>query len=182
MSLRFGLRVFCYYWAMSNLFLIAITGPTGSGKSSTAQLLAEQVDSCVNIDVDLVKHFIVSGFRYEEATGVDQWELLGKNLGMLAANFHRENYNVIVNGYLREQAWMEIEKYVTFTHTFLLLPALETTKERNSGRDLKDQMDENSVLQHYAFFSNHKYYKNFTMIDSSNQSVNQTVEYIKSKL
>lgn len=98
--------------------------PTGSGKSTTAQLLAEQVDTCVNIDVDLVKHFIVSGFRYEEADGVDQWRLLGKNLGMLAVNFHQENYNVIINGYLREQAWAEIEKHVNFTHTFLLMPTL----------------------------------------------------------
>lgn len=167
---------------MSNPFLIAITGPTGSGKSTAAQLLAEQFDTCVNIDVDLVKHFIVSGFRYEEADGIDQWKLLGKNLGMLAANFYQENYNVIINGYLREQAWDEIEKYVNFTHTFLLIPTLEVTRVRNLGRDAKDQMDNESVLRHYDFFTKHTYYVNFTKIDSSAQGVNETVEFIKSKL
>lgn len=167
---------------MTNPFLIAITGPTGSGKSTTAQLLAEQFDPCVNIDVDLVKHFIVSGFRYEEADGVDQWKLLGKNLGMLAVNFHQEGYNVIINGYLREQAWAEVEKYVKFTHAFLLLPTLEVTRTRNLGRDAKDQMDNESVLKHYEFFAKHKYYANFTKIDSSAQGVNETVELIRSKL
>lgn len=160
-------------------FILAITGPTGSGKSTTAQLLAEQFDTCVNIDVDLVKHFIVSGFRYEEADGIDQWKLLGKNLGMLAANFHQENYNVIINGYLREQAWAEIEKYVKFTYTFLLMPTLEVTHSRNLGRDAKDQMDNESVLRHYDFFANHKYYANFTKIDSSAHSVTETVTEIK---
>lgn len=167
---------------MTKPILIAITGPTGAGKSTTAQLLARQIDNCVNIDVDLVKHFIVSGFRYEEPHGLDQWVLLGKNLGMVAANFQGQNYNVIINGYLREQAWTELEKYITFTHSFLLLPALDAVQKRNGGRKPEAQMDEDSVLQHYDFFSNHTYYTHFARIDSSNQTADETVAVIKSMI
>lgn len=163
-------------------FILAITGPTGSGKSTTASRLANEINQCVNIDVDLVKHFIVSGFRYEEVDGIDQWRLLGKNLGMLAENFHQGNYNVIINGYLREQAWAELEKHVTLNHTFLLMPTLEVTRARNLGRDTKDQMDNESVLRHYEFFANHKYYTNFTKLDSSAHSVTETVADIKKLL
>mgnify|MGYP003591616781 FL=1 len=46
----------------SDTFVLAITGPTGSGKSTVSEKLAKQIDRCVNIDADHIKHMIVSGF------------------------------------------------------------------------------------------------------------------------
>ena len=43
-------------------FILAITGPAGSGKSTTASRLAKDINQCVNIDADVVKHMIVNGF------------------------------------------------------------------------------------------------------------------------
>jgi adenylylsulfate kinase-like enzyme len=82
-------------------FILAITGPTGSGKSTVASRLATDIPQCVNIEVDQVKHFIVNGFIYESPEGLAQWELLGVNIGQLAKNFHEAGYNVVINGYLR---------------------------------------------------------------------------------
>ena len=43
-------------------FVLALTGPAGSGKSTIAEKLAKQIDRCANIDADHIKHMIVSGF------------------------------------------------------------------------------------------------------------------------
>ena len=48
-------------------FIIAITGPTGSGKSTVAKQIAGNMQHCVNIDVDVVKHFIHNGFVYDDS-------------------------------------------------------------------------------------------------------------------
>ncbi|MBI2798501.1 (d)CMP kinase [Candidatus Saccharibacteria bacterium] len=49
----------------ANKFVVAITGPTGSGKSAVAKRLAKQIPDCANIEVDNIKHFLVSGFKYD---------------------------------------------------------------------------------------------------------------------
>jgi len=73
--------------------VLAITGPAGSGKSTVAKIIANDINLCVNIDADYVKHFIVNGFIYDNSEkGVKQWELLGKNIGQLA-----EKYDVVLD-------------------------------------------------------------------------------------
>src|SRR4051812_44877857 len=103
-------------------FVLAIIGPSGSGKSAVASNLAKQTEKCVNIEVDHIKHFVVSGFSYEltpEGTkkwNFDQWELVGDSIGLLADNFLKAGYNVIINGYMDEPGWRKLEGHVTPTH------------------------------------------------------------------
>ena len=52
-------------------FVLALTGPAGSGKSTIAEKLAKQIDRCVNIDADHIKHMIVSGFFKDERKQAD---------------------------------------------------------------------------------------------------------------
>ncbi len=112
---------------MIDKFVIAITGPAGSGKTTVADKLAKQLDRCVNIDADHIKHMIVSGFFFElnpdgtKKWGFNQWELVGDSIGLLAHNFQESGYSIIINGYLDEPAWEHIAKHVHFTHKFLLL-------------------------------------------------------------
>lgn len=42
-------------------FILAITDPVSSGKTSVATGLAKEISQCVNIDADHVKHFIANG-------------------------------------------------------------------------------------------------------------------------
>ena len=74
-------------------FILAITGPSGAGKSTVGEKLAKQLDKCVNIDADHIKHMVVSGFYYDRANpedekewGFNEWALVGESIGLLAQN------------------------------------------------------------------------------------------------
>lgn len=164
---------------MSSKFVIAITGPAGSGKSTVGGNLAKQIEQCVNIDVDLVKHMIVSGFVYDKSpAGIKQWELLGRNLGFLANGFHQYGYNVILNGYINEPAWNNIVKHILLTHKVLLLPSLGTVKARDKARQEDDIVGEETVTTHYDYFSNAPFYDDFIKVDSTSDTVVQTVDKV----
>lgn len=119
-------------------FVLAITGPTGSGKSTVAEKIAKKLDNCVNIDADHIKHMLVSGFYKDDTNpggwSFNQWGLVGDSIGLLAANFQIEGYKVIINGYIDEPAWTNIQKQVTITHKVLLLPDVSTVTQRDAGR------------------------------------------------
>ncbi len=135
-------------------FLLAITGPAGSGKSTTASKLAEHIEHCVNIDADVVKHMIVNGFIYDlSPAGITQWELLGTNIGMLARNFHDAGYNVVINGYINEPAWVNIQKHATLTHKVLLLPHIDTVTARDTGRHEDVRLGAETIQVHHDYFS-----------------------------
>lgn len=163
---------------MLNLIIAAITGPTGVGKSTVSQELSKRLPRAVNIDVDSLKHFIVSDFRYEDGEkGLDQWHLLGKNIGMLASNFHNEGYNVIINGYLRQTSWQEIANHVYLSHKILLMPDVATVYERDERRDETTKMGSEAVKDHYNFFSTDNY-AGFERVDSTNQTVDETASKV----
>lgn len=164
-------------------FIIVITGPTGSGKSTVAERIARAINKCVNIDADLVKHFIHSDFIYDDTPqGVEQWKLLGANIGQLAKNFNESGYNVIINGYINEPAWGRIQAYVKIDSKFLLLPEVETTAIRDLGRNPDIVMGKEAVKTHTDYFSTSPYYLDYTRIDSTNQSIDQTVTDIQNTL
>lgn len=160
-------------------FVLAITGPTGSGKSTVADNFAKLIKKCVNIDADHIKHLIVSGFIYDETEeGIKQWELLGKNIGLLAYNFINAGFNVIINGYINEPAWNEIEKHVTLNHKIVLLPHLDTVKRRDEGRIAEEKMGLHAVQKHYSYFSGNSFFNDYIRMDTTNHSEDETVNAI----
>lgn len=164
-------------------FILAVTGPAGSGKSTTASRLAKEINKCVNIEVDHVKHFIVNGFIYEDKPeGVSQWELLGKNIGMLAKNFQEAGYNVIISGYLKEVSWESIQKHIVIDHKVLLLPHVDAVTRRDAGRNEDDRMGAEAVQEHHDYFSTSSFYDDFIKIDSTGHSIDETLEEIRGLL
>ena len=175
----------CYAGSMKD-FVLAITGPAGSGKSTVAERIAKSFQKCVNIDVDHIKHMIVSGFYKNDKNpagwGFNQWGLVGDSIGMLAANFLKEGYSVVINGYLDEPAWTEIEQHISISHKILLLPRLDTVVARDAERKEEYILGKESVAEHHDKFSNDRLFSAFTKLDTSNHSVDETVEEIKKVL
>jgi hypothetical protein len=160
-------------------FVIAITGPAGAGKSTTAKRVARIVERCVNIDVDHLKAFIVNGFIYDDTPeGIKQWQLLGDNIGIVAKNFVDNGYNVIVNGYLDESAWKNIDKYVTFDHKVLLMPHIKVNIDRDKERPGDFVMGEDTISRHQEYFASNKFYDDYQMLDTTNHTVEETVNSI----
>jgi len=161
-------------------FILAITGPAGSGKSTVASLLAKQIDNCVNIDADHVKHMVANPFIYDDSIeGIKQWELLGDNIGALATNFINSGYSVIINGYINEPAWRKILEHVQLTHKMLLLPTIEEVIKRDSLRQKDYVMGEEAVREHYDYFSTSHFFDDFSRLDTSEQTNEETVNFIK---
>jgi len=164
-------------------FVLALTGPTGSGKTTVAEKLSKQLDKCVNIDADHIKHSIPSGFYKDESNpggwSFNRWKLVGKSLGLLAKNFQVEGYDVIINGYIEVEAWDEIEKIISISHKVLLLPELVKNQKRDNGRSDEIKMGKESVKAHQDYFRSNDYYHGFTKLDSSNDTIEETVENIK---
>ena len=163
-------------------FVLALTGPTGSGKSTVGERVAKSFERCVNINTDHVKHMIVSGF-YEDPSlpaGGDftEWELTGESIGLLAANFLDKGYSVVINGAIHKSAWQRIEESVNITHKLLLMPELDENIVRDNGRSEQDAMGTPAVIEHHKMFSTAEYYQAFQEIDTTNQSVNETVQQV----
>lgn len=168
--------------SMSN-FVLAITGPAGSGKSTVATRLAKQIEKCVNIDADYVKHMVANPFIYDDSSeGISQWELLGDNIGLIAKNFNRSCYNVIINGYINEPAWRKILEHIELTHKVLLLPELEEVIKRDSLRQESDVMGEDAIRVHHDYFSKSHFFDDFTNIDSTVHTDEETADDIKNNI
>jgi predicted kinase len=160
---------------------LVITGPAGVGKSTVAEKLAKQLGHCVNIDADHIKHMIVSGFYKDDSAGgwgFDQWGLVGDSIGLLARNFLDAGYDVIINGYVDEPAWTNLQKHITLTHKVLLLPRLDTVTGRDASRREDSRMGAAAVGEHHAYFSSDEFFNDFLKLDTTDHSVDETVAEI----
>ena len=102
---------------------------------------------------------------------------LFQRFGTVAKKFYDAGYSVIVNGFMDEVGWTTFLKCIQPTHKIILLPDLTVTIKRDANRTNK-LMGLDAVTEHHTYFSSNFFYDNFTKIDTSSHTEEQTVELI----
>jgi len=161
--------------------LIIITGPTASGKSTVAKLLCKKYKKCVRLDIDRIKHFVETGFKYDNSVeGKRQWNLCAENVIFLTKNYLKNDYTVIIEGVLGSivdiKEWKMIFKELKPKYKFLLFVNKNQLNLRNKMRDKKVQLTRKDIDRHFSKFSSEFYKNYFEVIENNN--LTETVENI----
>ena len=166
--------------------VIVITGPAGSGKSSTARLLASELKTCYVIDIETINYMLVDGFKTRiedggEVADFTKWELAADAIGVLTKHFTDNAYHVIIHGHVTKPFISRLERNTVITHKLLLLPEIDVVITRDHDRGSHLTMGEAMVRQHYQYFIDNNF-DGFVTIDSTNRSLSQTVFDIRDLL
>jgi guanylate kinase len=166
---------------MKENFICLITGPMGAGKSSTSKALAEKFDKSAYIKVDHVRKMIISGYIDPGEEGFNIQENLGtKNTCALANNFLEAGFNVFIDDVIGKE---KLQRFVEYfpnnkVKTFLLLPSTDAMLERFHGRGGATEALEKRTRYLHDQFTLQKNEVDWKVIDSSNLTLEETVEEI----
>ncbi len=167
---------------MNKTFICLITGPAGSGKSSTSKALAEKFERSAVIEVDTLRHMIKGGYvrpyPYNEEVDL-QLSLCTKNACDMANNFLEKGFSVFIEGTAGRKM---LEQYSSFFKdknfkAFLLLPSVDSLLKRFDDRGVNEELRQRTVDLHKQF-SEKKDELNCQIINSSNQTLEETVQEI----
>ena len=170
---------------MKENFVCLVTGPMGAGKSSTAKALAEKFEKGAYIKVDHVRKMIIGGYIDPGKEGFEVQENLGvKNTCALANNFLEAGFSVFIDDVIGKE---KLQRYVKFfpntkLKTFLLLPSTEVMLERFHGRGGATEALEKRTRHLHDQFTLRKNEVDWKVIDSSNLTLEETVDQIYKEL
>lgn len=167
-------------------FVCLVTGPAGSGKSSTSKALAEKFERSAVIEVDTLKKMIKGGYVREWPYNDEvelQLSLSAKNACDMANNFLEKGFTVFIDDVVGKKL---LEQYSNFFHdknfkSFLLMPSLDSLLERFDDRGNNKELRERTVELHKKFLDNQDKF-NWKVIDSSEQTLEDTVEEVYKEL
>jgi len=172
---------------MNKSFIVLITGANGAGKSSVSSAVALKTGHCALIKVDDLRR-MEAGVSLKTPIQGDAAKLSTslaiKNACALTSNFYESGLNVVVDCVTGGE---DLKQYLDLlkdkpVKVFLLLPTLEVLlkrfNERGGANDILQKRTENL----YAKFIAGKYSSDWIVIDSSNQTLEETVDTIISKI
>jgi len=171
-----------YNTSMKKPFVCLITGPAGSGKSSSSKALANKFERSALIEVDKIREIVVGGRvrPYPHTEEVDlQLSLSVKNTCDMALNFLDKGFNVFIDDVIGRKIFAQYSEYLKDKNfkAFLLLPSMESLLKRFDDRGDDKELRERTIELHKQFM-NKKNELNCKIIDSSNQTLEETVEQI----
>jgi len=153
----------------------------GAGKSSTAKALAERFEKSAYIKVDHVRKMVIGGYIDPGKEGFSIQENLGtKNTCALANNFLEAGFNVFIDevaGKEKLQRFANLLPGQTLK-VFLLLPSVEVMLKRFHGRGGATEALEKRTRYLHDQFTLQKNEVDWKVIDSSNLTLEETVEEV----
>ena len=164
---------------MNKTFICLITGPAGSGKSSTSKALANKFERSAYIEVDNLRAMIKGGYvrpwPYNEEVEL-QASLIVKNACDIANNFLEKGFNVFIEGTAGRKM---LEQYSNFFKdknfkVFLLIPSLDALLKRFDNRGDNKELRERTIELHKLFLEKQDQL-NGQVINSSDQTLEETV-------
>jgi adenylate kinase family enzyme len=159
-----------------------ITGPCGSGKSTIAKKLANDIPNSVFLEVDILREMIKNGgvapFPYR-GEAKKQIHLSMKNSCILAKNFSNSGFNVFIEDVLEKKDIIDYYKEnLKGAKIFLILPNKKILKKRDASRKKIDVMGKRALELHNIFTSMLKKEKRWIVMDNSNESKKETTKKI----
>ena len=167
---------------MKKAFICLITGPAGSGKSSTSKALAEKFERSAVIEVDNLRAMIKGGYvrpyPYNEEVEL-QASLIVKNACDMANNFLEKGFNVFIDGVVGRKMLKQYSSFFKDKNfkSFLLLPSVDSLLKRFDDRGVNEELRKRTVDLHKQF-SEKKDELNCQIINSSDQTLKETVDEI----
>lgn len=167
---------------MKKAFICLITGPAGSGKSSTSKALAEKFERSAVIEVDNLRAMIKGGhvrpYPYNEEVEL-QASLIVKNACDMANNFLEKGFNVFIDGVVGRKMLKQYSSFFKDKNfkAFLLLPSVDSLLKRFDDRGVNEELRNRTVDLHNQF-SEKKDELNCQIINSSDQTLEETVDEI----
>ncbi len=160
-----------------------ITGPNGAGKTSVSKALALKFEKSSRIKVDDIRKMIVGGYLSPQLPSEevkDQSYLAAKNTFALAQNFLESGFNVIIDCVMSKS---QFEQYSELFKNeplkiFLLLPSEEVLLQRFQNRGGATKELEEHTKKLYEKFASQKNEVDWKVIDSSNQTIEETTNEI----
>jgi ADP-ribose pyrophosphatase YjhB (NUDIX family) len=121
-------------------FNILIAGGTGSGKTTIGEALAKQLDKCVSIDADHIKHMLVNGFVKDDSNAGGWSELHLVRILLDEPKNWNEIKDYMIPFLTRLIAKYEISNLPFRNHHSIFAPALATVVF--PGKTIKSKVED----------------------------------------
>lgn len=161
---------------MNKLFLI--TGPSGVGKSTISEMLANEFEKSALIEGDTIYNYVVGGYISPWKKGNHLSLFLDISINTIRT-FLENGYDVIYNYIIDPDNYNRLKnEFKNYDIKFVvLLCDKKTILKRDSLRPLDCQMNERCI-ELLDSFKQYNYNDKY-IIDTSNKSIENIVEKIK---